>query len=260
MQILAAAGFPVVGEAFLGKWEDSIRDANPRGFFESPFRRGIYHATNPDDDGRFLFPQSVRRHAVKIFVPGLVRTDYAFIDHVVATMRHWREYVGSLERLHRMEDAYLRNHPQEGQQRPERSSLPAWLEWWQLHYDLIRDVATRRYRFHMQTYESLLEDPERSLGKVIAWLGGGDIAAAVAAVEPGLQTQRDRSGAGASDCEVSEILDELYDTVHRDRSMSKGFIDKLNATQRQVEELVAARRGPTISPSIIDKVSVVPTT
>lgn len=241
MQILGAAGLPVIGAPFLGRWEESILGANPRGFFESPFRRGIYYATNPDDEGVYVSPQSSRRHVVKVFVPGLVRTDVAFIDYVIATMRHWREYGSSLERLHRMEDDFKRRHPEVGEpERPERSPLPPWLEWWQVHYDLIRDVATRRYRFHMQTYESLLVDPEGCLAKVLKWLGGGDLRAACEAVAPELQSQRERGGAG--DCEFAEALDELYEVVHRARRVSPAFIEKLNATQRQVDELVETHR------------------
>src|SRR5688500_18403904 len=98
MQILRAAGFPTLGEAFPRDWARTIRQANPEGFYESPLRTGIYYATNPNPrTGAYLFPQSTRRTAVKVFVPGLVRSDMAFVDRVIATMRNPREYVHSLE-------------------------------------------------------------------------------------------------------------------------------------------------------------------
>lgn len=241
MQILKAAGLPVIGVPYLGRWEKSIREANPRGFFESPFRRGIYYATNPDDEGVFVSPKASRCHVVKVFVPGLVRTDLAFIDRVIATMRHWREYESSLERLQRLEDGFKLRNPDTGEPpRSERTLVPPWLEWWQLHYDLIRDVTTRRYRFHVQTYESLLADPEGSLAKVLEWLGGGDLPAACAAVAPELQSQRDREG--GSECDFAATLDELYDVVHRKRSLSKAFVDELNVTQRRVDRWVEEQR------------------
>ena len=97
MQILVAAGYPWIGEVFPARWSESIGAANPRGFFESPLRKGIYWATNPDPQtGRFLFPQATRRHLVKVFIPGLVRTDYAYLDRVVATMRPSRAKARSL--------------------------------------------------------------------------------------------------------------------------------------------------------------------
>jgi hypothetical protein len=254
MQALKAAGFPVIGTPFPRRWEESIREANPRGFFESPLRQGIYYATNPDDEGVFIAPKTSRRHVVKVFVPGLVRTDLAFVDRVVATMRHWREYASSLERLQRLEDGFAQRHSELGEPpRAERSPLPPWLEWWQLHYDLIRDVATRRYRFHVQTYESLLADPEGSLAKVLEWLGGGDLRAACAAVAPELQSQRERCG--GSDCEFAEALDELYDVVHHKRSLSKSFVEQLNATQRRVDRWVEEQRVVAHGGAVIRRAS-----
>lgn len=105
MQMLGAAGYSIIGEAFPSVWEESIREANPRGFFESRLRQGVFFATNPDpESGEFIFPDPSKNHAVKVFVPGLVRTDYAFIDRVVGTMRHWSAYSTSLSRLYELED------------------------------------------------------------------------------------------------------------------------------------------------------------
>src|SRR6185295_4057207 len=100
MQILKAAGFPILGEAFPRDWGETIRDANKQGFFESPLRLGIYYATNPHPrTGAFLAPKETRRLAVKVFSVGLVKSDLAYVDKVVASMRPWREYLRSLERL-----------------------------------------------------------------------------------------------------------------------------------------------------------------
>ncbi len=51
-------------------------------------RAGIYYATNPHPrTGAYFFPEQVEHHCVKVFIPGLVRTDRAFIGRVVASMR-----------------------------------------------------------------------------------------------------------------------------------------------------------------------------
>ena len=106
MQALEAGGFLVLGTRFMKNWEATIKDANPHGFYESVLRRGIYFATNPHPEtGIYLPPRDTRRVAVKVFPPGLARTDMAFLDHVIVTMRPWREYVTSLQRLYAMEDA-----------------------------------------------------------------------------------------------------------------------------------------------------------
>ena len=104
MQILKAAGYPILGEAFPRDWGDTIRDANQGGFYESPLRNGIYYATNPHPQtGAFLSPKETRHLCVKVFATGLMRSDLAYVDRVVASMRHWREYVASVERLYAIE-------------------------------------------------------------------------------------------------------------------------------------------------------------
>ena len=76
MRMLIEAGLPSIGEAFPTVWGDSIRDANPHGFFESRLRRGIWFATNPDPrTGAYLHAGPTRLHAVKVFVPGVIRTE-----------------------------------------------------------------------------------------------------------------------------------------------------------------------------------------
>ena len=100
MQILRAAGFAIVCEAFPRDWASTIREGNPRGFYESPLRRGIHLATNPDPcTGAYLCPMATRTVAVKVFVPGLLRTDLRFVHKVIATIRPFREYMASVERL-----------------------------------------------------------------------------------------------------------------------------------------------------------------
>ena len=91
MQILRDGGIELIGEAFPKKWDQTIREANPHGFYESPLRRGINFTTNPHPQtGAYLAPEPTRNHAVKVFAPGLVRSDLAYIDRVVVTMRPWR--------------------------------------------------------------------------------------------------------------------------------------------------------------------------
>jgi hypothetical protein len=70
MQILKAAGYPILGDAFPYNWEHTIRDANREGFYESHLRRGIYHATNPHPrTGLYLRPDETRLTAVRYSCP-----------------------------------------------------------------------------------------------------------------------------------------------------------------------------------------------
>jgi hypothetical protein len=247
MQILSAAGLPRFGEAFPRDWGSTLRDANPEGFYESILRQGIYWRTNPHPrTGVYFFPEQVLRHAVKVFIPGLVRTDRAYIGRVIASVRPWREYCRSLRRLWAMEDAVL------AERHPGRKPLPRLspaLEWWSESYALIRDVAIRRYPVHLQSYDGLLDDPERVLQRTFAWLGFGDAGAALAAVKPERRTQRagaptPQASAGATaqasppevdepglDPAVIEVFDRLYHTVHAGEPVQAELLAALNATQ-----------------------------
>jgi hypothetical protein len=241
MQILGAAGLPLFGEAFPRDWGRTLRDANPEGFYESILRQGIYWRTNPHPrTGAYFFPEQVQRHAVKVFIPGLVRTDRAYIGRVIASVRPWREYCRSLRRLWAMEDAVLaERHP--GRKPPPRVS-PA-LEWWSENYMLIRDVAIRRHPVHLQSYDGLLEDPQGVLRKTFAWLGVGDATAAMTAIKPERRTQRVEAGSDPDEAEldsaVIEVFDRLYHTVHAGEPVRPELLAALNATQVEL--------GPRIS-------------
>lgn len=254
MQILAAAGFPVIGEAFPSHWERSLQEANRAGFYESRLRNGVYYATNPDpESGQFVTPGQSRQHAVKVFIPGLVRSDFGYIERVLATMRHWREYARSLRRLYAIEDQFHRereaagevdSRDRETQARWSRAKLEPELEWWFENYDLIRDIAVRGYSVHMLTYDRLLADPEREVSQVLDWLGAGDKQAAVAAVQPKLRTQ---VGGAAEDEDatsttispaMARTFDDLYDAVHSGRGLTQALIEQLNTVHATLEPIL----------------------
>ncbi|MCB9778479.1 MAG: hypothetical protein H6742_07950 [Alphaproteobacteria bacterium] len=247
MQILKAAGFPVIGEPYMGKWEDSIKDANRNGFYESRLRQGVFYATNPHPEtGEWLAPKATRKHVVKVFIPGLVRSDIAYVDAVVATMRPWREYGPSLDRLHAMEDEFLAKIPgEEGEKKRARalrgrSRLPAWADWWFETYDLVRDVSTRRYPIHLTTYDRLLADPHASIQVTLGWLGGGDLDAAVAAVEPKLRSVSDAPTPDDVDDEAAQVMDEVYATVHDRRGLEPALLERMNQVQARLVERFGA--------------------
>lgn len=243
MQILAAAGLPLFGEAFPRNWEQTLREANPGGFYESTLRQGIYWRTNPHPKtGAYFFPEQVEGHAVKVFIPGLVRTDRAYIGRVIATMRPWREYVRSLRRLWAMEDA-ARDEKQPRKRPPPRLS-PA-LEWWSECYMLLRDVATRRYPVHLQSYDGLLDDPKAVLTRTFEWLGTGDATRALAVVDPGRRTQRAQPGEEdpeSLDPEVIAVFDRLYETVHANEPVRADLLAALNATHTKLGPRIAEQQ------------------
>jgi len=232
MQILVGAGLPAFGEAFPSHWGDTIRDANPSGFYESILRRGIYYRTNPHpQSGEYFFPEQVQRHVVKVFIPGLVRTDRAFIGKVVATMRAWREYESSIARLYAMEDEKRKADA------PTPVRMPAHLEWWAENFALIRDIATRRYPVNVQSYDSLLADPDKVIAETLSWVGEGDVAAGRAAVNPEHRTQH-QVESDSFDTETAALCDELYDTVDQRKVLTPAFVHKLNECDRKLAPLI----------------------
>nr|AGC72240.1 hypothetical protein [uncultured bacterium A1Q1_fos_479] len=229
MQILRDAGIPVFGQAFSGDWGNSIREANPEGFYESWFRNGINFTTNPHPQtGSYVHPARVRGHGVKVFIPGLVRSDLAYVERVIGTMREWREYDASVRRLYAME--YENKHRPAG--RPMQVFVDPVLEWWSENHGLLADHITRLYPLHWVTYEETLSDPTRVVTEVIQWLRVGDAKAALETVKPSLSTQR-----GAElpvpehvSAEHAAVFDELYRRVRERAAFDQPFIDVLNAT------------------------------
>ncbi len=241
MQVLAAAGLPVIGERFPRGWEELIADHNPDGFFESELSAGIYFRTNPHPTtGAYLFPEQTRWHAVKVFVPGLVRSDVAFIDRVIATVREWREHAASTLRLR----ADLARQSA-GAIDPDALLHPA-LEWWSETFTLLRDIATRRHAVHVQSYQGLLDDPARVIRAVIGWLGQGDAAAAIAAVRGDRRRTPERPAielpAGLEAHHVA-AFDALYDDIHRGRPLTPAFVAHLNAIDGELRPLLVAHNA-----------------
>jgi len=226
MHVLIAAGLPYIGERFPAGWGDLLRDANPDGFFESELMIGINYRTNPHPmTGAYLAPHQTREHAVKIFIPGLVRSDVAFLDRCIATVRGWRDYVVSIRRVG-IED----------------TALPPALEWWCSNFALIRDLAIRGYPTHVLSYDSFLADPERVTAEVLAWIGRGDPVAAARVVRsekprPPIH-EPDHLLADGIDARHLETFDELHACIDAGRPLGASFIQRLNAVDAALRPLV----------------------
>ncbi len=257
MQVLRAAGIPVLGEAFPRDWEEVLGAANPGGFFESHLRSGVNFETNPHPrTGVYLRPDETRLTAVKVFVPGVLRSDLAFVHKVLASIRNWREYHGSILRLYAMEAEARHGEGQE----PFPHLTPT-LEWWRENFALIADFGMRRYPIHMTAYESVVATPEDVIPEALGWLGTGDVEQALAAVRPELRTHDVDALGDVPDIDsaTADVLDELYARVRDRRPLDETFVRCLNETNtrlapRMAEELkrVRARRQEIVRERIAD--------
>lgn len=239
MQVLAAAGHPIIGEAFPGEWSASLRAANPHGFYESLLRHGVYWRTNPHPHtGEFVLPEQVRGHVVKVFIPGVIRTDRVYLDRVLVSVRPWREYEASIARLYALEDAHRQR---EHIERPAPVRMPPALEWWDENFALVRDIAVRGYPCHVQAYDGVLADPRGTLARILAWLGGGDLEAAVAAVRPEARTQRSPTSTSVSPA-VAAVFDEFYAAVVRGDGLDGPLIERMNHVHAELTPQILAHR------------------
>lgn len=227
MQVLQAAGIRTVGAAFSKVWEETIKDANRRGFFETRLRRGIYYATNPHPETGVWIPPGKSRHlGVKVFIPGVVRSDVVYLSRVIASVRPFRQYARSLDRLYAME---RENHQKRGS--GERLSLhmdPA-LEWWLENFLLVRDISTRRYPIRLVSYESVIENPSEVCQAVFEFLEVGNAEAAARAVHPEDRTQTEPQVAEISHPEEA-VFDEYHRRVKEGVPFDESFLAKMNET------------------------------
>lgn len=133
LQVLVRAGVRVDGAAFPAGWE-ALAAANPGGFYEGGFRHGAVGDAAP-----------WRGVAVKMFIPGVIRTDRAWLERVLCTVRPWGAQSASLLRLRALEDARLADEGPGAVARAwaERGGLAPEVEWFLQHVALLRDVRRR---------------------------------------------------------------------------------------------------------------------
>lgn len=231
MQVLRAAGIPVLGEAFPRNWGKApLRDANPDGFYESILRQGVYFATNPHPvSGKYFMPEDVEGYAVKVFIPGVIRSERAYITHLVANVRSWRAYEASIDRLWALE---LQGRPHVDPSEIVR--FPAALEWWMENFALVRDISLRKLPFRLQTYDDVLERPGQIITSVLEWIGTGDIEAAVAAVKPENRTQVDSGESDSVEPQLAKVFDDLYAAVAEGKGFSGALLRTLNDTNQSL--------------------------
>ncbi len=253
MQILKAAGFPVLGRAFPRDWSETIRAANPEGFYECSLRHGIHGRSNPNPrTGVFLAPHATRRHAVKVFARGLARSDPAYLDFVIASLRDPHEYAASLARLYAIEhDNKLARAERRGRSRecvPYLSFAPALLEWWHDNVTLLCDAARRGYPIRFVSYAGVLGEPERVVPEVLSWLGCDDSTSALLAVKHELRTQRREVGGTALRAEgprqLARACEELYLRLCQGSALQPSFVGRIErVNQLFLPRIQAAERA-----------------
>jgi hypothetical protein len=255
MQILERTGFRILGEKFPADWQNSIIEANPNGFWESKFREGINWTTNPTEGGVYCSPEATKNFAVKVFMAGIVRTDIAYLDKVIVTVRHWAEYGRSLDRLNALEDQYLCNMPA-GEAKANRlkskallreKTLPPEIEWFFENLKFLKDYNLRKYNCQLTAYDDLVGDPEKTLQRVFPWLGFGKVEVGLGAIDDALR------GRKITRPEVqhpyAEIFEDFYNALAK-ASVPKALVEKLNETSAKLKEEYGLGKPPNEPPTL----------
>ena len=162
-------------------------------------------------------------------MPGVIRSERAYISHLVANVREWREYEASVLRLYQLERDGM---AAAGQPVPEDSVyFPPAYEWWMENFALVRDISLRRYPARLMTYDQVLDDPVGTLTGVLAWLGRGDLAAALPTIQPAYRTQT-RPSSDSVPPALARVFDDLYAGVAAQKPFPESLLRDLNATNR----------------------------
>ena len=80
------------------------------------------------------------------------------------------------------------------------------------NYDLIRNFITRRFPINLVSYQKLLDNPTEVIPPVLEWCGGGDVEAALSAVNRNLNTQRNIQS--IDDAPISNEYLDVFDELH----------------------------------------------
>jgi hypothetical protein len=167
---------------------------------------------------------------VKVFVPGVVRSERAYIERLVANVREWREYEASIQRLYAIErEKVLQIDPNA----PEYPIFPPAYEWWMENFALARDISIRKYPARLQSYDEVLREPATVIERIMAWIGTGDVAAAVAAVKPEHRTQT-RPESESVEPKYAKVFDDFYGAIASHEGLSGPLLATLNKTNREL--------------------------
>jgi hypothetical protein len=216
MQMLQAAGLPIVGEAFAPELE-ALHEANPRGFFESEHRYGL------EGDAEELEGQ-----VVKMFAPGVVEVDEDDLERVILSIRPWREHVASAEKFEALEAEALGI--------PVPQSMPADLEWWFENYVLFGDFSARDYPMMVVAYDLVLEKPRETAERALVFLDVDEEEAAAlapkvaAVVDPALRRADPAEASSELPAVALATFDALYERIREREPFDDAFVDRLGAT------------------------------
>jgi hypothetical protein len=210
VDILRASGVRVLGEAIPATWSEHAEEAVQPSFFATLGDQGVFYKTNPDPYSQvYLDASDVEGVALPMKVNAVLRSERAYVGHVIASMPHFRS-LGA-----------------------EGDPLPAVLLWWNDYVGLLRDASTRRYPLHLVSEEALARAPEATLRTVLGFVGAPITEAAdrVARALPAPRPEDPRAGEALPPT-VLDVFEELHRRVDRDEGFDRPFLERLYAVNQ----------------------------
>jgi hypothetical protein len=233
MQILKTAGLEIIGEKFPKNWESTLSKANPQGFYESSLLQGINFMTNPDPNtGEKIDPVIHRNFAVKVFSFGLRSTDRSYLGRTLFSLRDWRGFSESLERMSNLS-------PNSGI--PNQLELdstifhPAW--WFCEVYDTLLDSAQRNYNILWTTFESAINSPSKAIERVCGRLQiEVDLGTCAAVINKRLVNSVPNSENLDLPNNWIKAFDDLYNCIHQSCPINAALYNELRAVRLQIAD------------------------
>ncbi|MBC7172073.1 MAG: hypothetical protein H5U40_06600, partial [Polyangiaceae bacterium] len=98
VDVLRAAGVPILGEAIPSGWSDNAKAEVRPTFFAALREQGIYYKTNPDPFSQaYLDAPEAGLFALGMKTTAVLRTERAYLGHVIAAMPHFRSLGGAVD-------------------------------------------------------------------------------------------------------------------------------------------------------------------
>jgi hypothetical protein len=210
IDVLRAAGAPVLGESIPKTWSEHAETAVQPSFFATLGDQGVFYKTNPDPYSQvYLDAAEAEDVAFRMKVNAVLRSERAYLGHVVASMPHFRAVEGEGERL------------------------AAVLLWWNDYVGLLRDASTRRYPLHLVSEEALARAPEATLRTVLGFVGAPltEAAERVASALPAPRPRDPDAGRGLPPT-VLDVFEELHRRVDQDEGFDRPFLERLYAVNQ----------------------------
>jgi hypothetical protein len=219
VDVLRAAGVPVLGEALPSGWSEHARASAGPEFFAALRDQGLYFKTNPDPlHQTYLSSEEAAGFAMAASPNAILRTERAFLEAVVV----------SVPSPLAVADA---------------GGPSALLLWWSDVFGMLRDASTRRFGLRLVTEAAVVRAPVETVEGVFGFLG---LAPRESALEAACEVARGATarvrgpvaGETGLPASILDVFEELHARVDEGRGFDRPFLERVYAVHEAVKPFV----------------------